>query len=112
MAEGDRNEDVRERVRKVARRQAARKLQRDRAETDYVEQAVAWLVEKWGEGKACPYCGVAHWNVGPPVDIPGWQGAVSQWFMPVSCANCAQTTFINVVDAGLDPFGEDEEEDE
>lgn len=50
------------------------------------EQLAAWVREKWGEGRACPYCGGREWAVGS-----------SPLGGAVSCKNCGVVALIGVL---------------
>jgi predicted RNA-binding Zn-ribbon protein involved in translation (DUF1610 family) len=60
-------------------------------------RVLAWIREKWGEQRPCPYCGEARWDVGPPV-VLGASPAV-----PVVCGNCGNTLLIDAGVMGVVP---------
>lgn len=59
-------------------------------------QVIKWLTEKWGSDRPCPYCGDIHWLVDDGGLLLRYQTGVAYPVVAVSCANCAQTTFINM----------------
>lgn len=61
---------------------------------------IAWLTEKWGDGRKCPYCDGAKWDVARRVAVRV-EGAVLP-LVPVVCANCAHTVFLSTQVMGLD----------
>jgi hypothetical protein len=71
-----------------------------------VENAIAWVREKWGE-RPCPYCQHLEWQVGTPLEIPLASGEVMSPTMsptfPVMCGNCGNTVLVNAILAGLVP---------
>lgn len=68
-----------------------------------VDAAIAWLEEKWGVGRQCPYCGTSEWDVRSPLDdFLSEQGPISAHF-EVSCKNCGNTALIDAFKAGLLP---------
>jgi hypothetical protein len=71
----------------------------DKEEIDY---AIAWLQEKWGEQRACPYCGNTQWAVGPPVQFAiSTEPGISPPLFSSSCTNCGNTVLVNVMYEGL-----------
>lgn len=73
----------------------------NRAESALLDRTIEHLVEVWGDGKACPYCGHDTWNVGPALEFSTVYGGGEVVAIPVACENCHQTTFINAIEAGL-----------
>jgi hypothetical protein len=68
-----------------------------------LDGAIAWVRQKWGEERPCPYCGDSEWEVGTPFELArGSSDAVALAF-PVVCSNCGNTTLINAGRAGLAP---------
>jgi hypothetical protein len=67
------------------------------------EAVIDFLIGKWGEHKECPFCGASDWQVGRLLQWPLW-GSGDETFpaVPVICGNCANTTFINPLAAGLE----------
>lgn len=91
--------DVDKLVKAVEQLQEAAEAHRAR-ETELVNKAIDWLDDKWKD-RECPYCGVADWQVGTPLEISlGLDEAMSPAF-PVMCGNCGQTALVNAVVAGL-----------
>jgi DNA-directed RNA polymerase subunit RPC12/RpoP len=73
-----------------------------------VDAAIAWLEEKWGEERECPYCGNSQWAIGPPVQLsissdPG----ITPPLFSASCTNCGNTVLITVMYEGIDLEGEE-----
>src|SRR2546425_10260498 len=72
------------------------------------QQAVAWLTERWGPARACPYHGPTDWGVGPVLFqlsafTPGGitlGGAVLP-LVTVTCGVCGHTVFVNAISMGL-----------
>jgi hypothetical protein len=75
------------------------------------DAAIAWLQEKWGDSRPCPYCNTDEWTVGTPLDdvLDSMSERVSAYF-PVTCNNCGHTVQINAVMAGVLPSSEELEE--
>lgn len=75
------------------------------------DAAIAWLEEKWGTQRQCPYCDANDWTVGTPLDdiLDEGDGKVSPYFT-VTCDNCGNTVNVNAVMAGVLPTGEELEE--
>jgi hypothetical protein len=69
---------------------------------DWEDRAVAWLVEKWGNARECPYCGNPNWNIGGKlIEARPWgeDGVVPM--LQVTCTNCAHTVSVDASVAGL-----------
>jgi hypothetical protein len=80
------------------------RLESEREEVERARDAAAnWVREKW-RGHACPYCGVADWWVGIPLQLPVITAPepVSPPLFPVTCSNCGNTVFVNAIISGLD----------
>jgi hypothetical protein len=68
-----------------------------------LDGAIAWVRQKWGEQRPCPYCGDSTWEVGMPFEFTrGSSDAVALAF-PVIRSNCGNTALINTGRAGLAP---------
>ena len=76
--------------------------------TDAQRECVAnWLKEKWKVGTLCPLCGKGPWNVPPYVVVvraarPARIGDLylagpAYPLVPISCANCTNTVFVNAM---------------
>lgn len=71
------------------------------------EHLVAWLHDKWGDGKACPMCGNVTWNVSGVGGLLSWKPPSGITFghaylvAPVNCTNCGFVAFISAAAAGL-----------
>jgi hypothetical protein len=70
------------------------------------EDVVAWLEEKWGSDRDCPYCGNDVWYVNPQsLNLRLHEENTGGGFLPgkavplisVACSNCAQTVFLNEI---------------
>lgn len=68
---------------------------------ELADQVITHLQEKWGEEKACPYCDANDWQVGKLIWFDAADGSEYP-AVPVLCANCANTTFVNPLAAGFD----------
>jgi predicted nucleic-acid-binding Zn-ribbon protein len=71
---------------------------------------IQFLQQRWGNA-ACPFCGRNEWNVSEKIFelrefndgnlmIGGPKGAVMP-VIPITCANCGNTAFINALNTGL-----------
>ena len=90
--------------------QSAEDIERVRVEIRdaLVDAAIAWLEEKWGLDRRCPYCDVLDWGVNSPLDDYLWEeGPISAHF-EVTCANCGHTVFVNAFKSGLLPSDPEE----
>ncbi|MFL5896064.1 MAG: hypothetical protein ACJ76Z_13260 [Thermoleophilaceae bacterium] len=93
------------------------KMARQRAYDEWIDRAIAWLEERWGENRPCPYCANDSWDVQGAVELrpapgfPQWSGDPEGFFpaFQVICTNCGHTALVNVMAAGL-PFRERETE--
>lgn len=72
------------------------------------EKVVQHLVATWGKDRACPMCGHKGWAVSEMiVEMREFQErslfAERNVFpaIPVTCANCATSQFVNAVQIGL-----------
>jgi hypothetical protein len=72
--------------------------------------AAEWLEEKWGTHRPCPYCGNKEWTVSTPFNILLESRNTLPPHFSAICTNCAHTTLINAVAAGLFPEPELEHE--
>jgi hypothetical protein len=76
---------------------------------EWIDLAVSWLQEKWGDDKGCPMCGNPKWTVSHVGAIPEWVPNVGLSFrvgypvVPVSCTNCGFVALINAIAAGIFP---------
>jgi hypothetical protein len=97
---------VAQRLQKLKEQQA----HRERLETqygvvlsgDWEDRAVAWLAEKWGNARACPYCSNPDWGVGAKlIEARPWgeDGVVPM--LQVTCTNCGHTVSVDASVAGL-----------
>jgi hypothetical protein len=66
-----------------------------------VGAAIAWMREKWGDERPCPYCGGPTWEVGTPFELSRPSGEALSLVFPVVCANCGNTALVNASRAGL-----------
>lgn len=71
------------------------------------DQVIDHLRKKWGSDKQCPYCQATDWQVGKLVWFDLEDGSKYP-AVPVLCGNCANTTFINPLAAGLSMPADDE----
>jgi hypothetical protein len=71
------------------------------------EKAVAWLNEKWGNHRACPYCTNDVWQVDSTLvriqPIHSRVAGLAYVAFMVICDNCGHTVLVNAVAAGLVP---------
>jgi hypothetical protein len=69
---------------------------------DWMETAIAWLEDKWGRDRACPYCGNDTWAINHYlIASENWAtGSVQPRFI-VTCTNCAQVVHIDAEKAGV-----------
>lgn len=58
-----------------------------------MDQAVAWLQEKWGD-RECR-CGAKDWGVAGPMQMRLAKGYLTVALIPVTCGNCGLMEFIN-----------------
>jgi hypothetical protein len=71
------------------------------AEFQLQSRVIRWLEEKWPGPTPCPYCGVADWRVGTVLELRRLHSPDRALpVVLVTCGNCAQTVFINVLWAG------------
>lgn len=62
-----------------------------------VDEAIEWLIRKWGNDKACPYCDNTYWTVGSSIlGLPALAGGGAIPFLQVTCNNCGQSTLLSV----------------
>ena len=76
------------------------------SDEELLDRAIAWLEERWGADRACPYCGTRAWQVGTPLEIPLADGSAMTPAFPVMCTFCGNTVLINAIVAGLVPESE------
>lgn len=82
---------------------------KERADAELGRKVIEILREKWGEDRQCPYCGAIEWQVGKLMHFPLWAQQAAFPAVPVTCINCANTTFVNPLSLGLDlPAGDEE----
>jgi hypothetical protein len=62
-----------------------------------VEDVIAWIRERWGEDRPCPYCGGSTWEVGPPFELGRPSGELVS---PVVCVGCGNTALVNARQIG------------
>lgn len=68
-----------------------------------VQAGIAWLEEKWGPHRECPYCHVSSWSVSSPLDdLLAGEGSATVHFV-VGCENCGNTVYVNALTAGIMP---------
>src|SRR4051794_9450387 len=83
-------------------------LETPEGRADFVQGAIAWIVEKWPVPRECPHCHTTEWEVGTPFELrTGGDASLTPHF-PVMCSNCGNTVLINAVRAGLVPEPEEE----
>lgn len=68
-----------------------------------LQAALDWVSERWGDARACPYCGHARWAVGAPVELQRVSGGAGARVVPVTCAHCGHTALIDATVMGLVP---------
>lgn len=108
------NTEINTQIRQAAaqRLQRLREQQEQRAQleakygvvlaTDWIERATAWLVEKWGNERECPYCGNPTWGVGGRlIEARQWSDAGVIPMLQVTCTNCGHTVSVDAAVAGL-----------
>ena len=61
-------------------------------------EIINFLNSKW-QGNTCPMCHNGNWNVSNKV-FGGPSSAITP-VVPVTCSNCGNTIFINVLSTGL-----------
>jgi hypothetical protein len=66
-----------------------------------LDGAIAWIRQKWGEERPCPYCGDSMWEVGMPFELAQAPSGAMALAFPVICSNCGNTTLVNAGRAGL-----------
>ena len=74
------------------------------------ERTLAWLKDHWTEDDHCPICGTDNWSIGDAVELPVrgghlWVGTGQRAYVlvPIQCANCFYTFFLNAILAGIVP---------
>jgi hypothetical protein len=73
--------------------------------SDRAELAISWLKEKWGDEKACPYCGGTDWGVTGPFKllrntIKGGPSGFEASFQAI-CRGCGNTVIVDTSVAKL-----------
>lgn len=68
------------------------------------ERIEAWLAEKWGNARRCPYCEVSEWSFdSEPRAVPLAQDrSKAIWAYGVRCENCGNLVLLSAEILGLE----------
>lgn len=77
---------------------------------EYKKLVIAWLRDKWGDGRRCPMCDHAVWTVLAIIDFPVRFHDMGTEFLgksvpavPVRCDNCGFIAVVGALHAGVLP---------